>query len=152
MHPRVVIDGRKVEGQADHDGYLSRYLILVGGHRIHLQPMMFRMMTLLAIHRQVGTEWVDVNSLCPVNAIRYCYRLKSQVRCGLKQTKWRTWPVIENNHGVGYRLRARPADIYFPNLRALREFGDHDVALLLDRVRSMPQLLRSEALNSHLFQ
>ena len=122
MQPRVVIDGREETNGCSR----LRPLVLVNGTRICLQPALFRIMALLAFWRKLDVNggWIHREKLDRENATRYCHRLRQVVG------EFIDWPVMENDRRGRYRILTIRSKVFFPNLQALRGFGDYEVEMM----------------------
>jgi len=127
----IVIDGTRQR---------ERFLVVVDGLNVFLQPICFRFFTIFGIQLLLGEDdgWVRSSALYRPNEIvaRYIYRMKENIHGASIQ--FQSWQVVENDrHRRGsYRLIAKTDSVTI-NFDNLYEFGDHDLEQMLDKLMSL---------------
>jgi hypothetical protein len=113
----------------------ERFLVVIDHCRVYLQPVCFRIFSILGISRLANWRdgWVETKSLYwpPELVPRYIYRLKKNLHGDCHNLV--TWPVVENFQTGDYRLAVEPDSISL-NQRNLFSFADHDIQVLLERL------------------
>ncbi|MEK6945602.1 MAG: hypothetical protein AABW63_02310 [Nanoarchaeota archaeon] len=126
----------EIDGATLHGG--DRYLVKINGQKVYLTGKSFAYFTKLAWFRKHGEGWVDNDALEPgFNQARYLYRMKTEIREGLrkgeeKETRPLEWGVAENRRDGRYRMIANPGVITF-NEANLKRYPDHTVSSLVTR-------------------
>lgn len=122
----IVIDGIRQR---------ERFLVIVDRQSIFLQPIGFRIFTILGIQLLLGEDdgWVCNSKLYRPSEIvaRYIYRMKQSIYSAVPRLK--SWRVVENDRQGQYRLIAK-SDRVTVNSANLYEFGDHDLGWMVDKL------------------
>lgn len=125
----IVIDGTR-QGRCN--------LVSIDRQRVPLQPVGFRFFAILGIQLVLGEDdgWVQTSELYRPGDIvsRYIYRMKQSIYNAAPRLQ--SWRVVENDRRCRYRLIAR-TDGMAINPDGIRQFGDHDLERMLDKLMAI---------------